>query len=453
MDPTRTLVPIGSDYQADTLELFAQAAAEHDAATDTNKRVVLLVLPITYSLSASSSKNGERQKNLTLADNRRGMVEAACNEVRAPDQTCIAQLVPALVRADAFLPSNLAYFTADVDGLYILGGDQTVAMGVVAGTPMEQLMADAYAAGAVVGGNSAGDAVQSVNMINGYTGSNGPAESMREGAVDIWASEGVADPSRGLIFGLSNAITDQHVFEYGRLGRSTNVAFSTGLPIVGMDAATGGVITDESTLTDITGYTTSVIVDPVTYTARGDYGGPNDTLGVRHMAVHLLPPGGYAYDLDTLLPSLDGVAPVAPSLAASYPAFTTPATAGSLFLAGGLGDTPSGAAVQSFVARAGGGGARIVVLTAGYAKSTDAQAAAKSIATALQPGVVAPVRWIVLDGKTDAAAATAAVRGATGIYVTAPDPSRVIAGLQVKPTVLTEIQVSLDDRRGHAPGG
>ena len=80
--------------------------------------------------------------------------------------------------------------------------------------------------------------------------------------MDIWDSSGAADPSRGLIFGLSNAITDQHVFEYGRLGRSTNVAFSTGLPIVGMDAATGGVITDESTLSDITGYTASVIVDP-----------------------------------------------------------------------------------------------------------------------------------------------------------------------------------------------
>ena len=159
------------------------------------------------------------------------------------------------------------------------------------------------------------------------------------------------------------------------------------------------------------------------------------------MAVHLLPPGGYAYDLDTLRPSLNGNAPVAPSLGGrTYPAFTTPAGAGSLFLAGGLGSSPSGASVQSFVTRAGGGGARIVVLAAGYAKSTDAQAAAKSIATSLQPGVVAPVRWIVLDGKTDVTATTAAVAGATGIYVTAPDPSRVIAGLQVKPTVLATIQ-------------
>jgi len=439
VDPTHTLVPIGSAYEPDTLQLFAEAAAEHD----TSGQVVILVLPITYSLSATSSKNGERQKNLTLADNRRGQVETACNAVKDQGQTCVAQLVPALVRADAFLPGNLAYFTPDVDGLYILGGDQTVAMGVVAGTPMEERMAQAYAAGAVVGGNSAGDAVQSVNMINGYTGSNGPAESLRRGAVDIWASSGVDDPSRGLIFGLSNAITDQHVFEYGRLGRSTNVAFTTGLPIVGMDAATGGVITDESDLSDITGYTVSVIADPDTYMAGGDFGGPNQTLGVRRMAMHLLPPDteGYGYDLDLLQPSLGGVPSIAPSIAGrTYPAFTTPAGSGALFLAGGLGSTPSGPAVSEFVTRAGGGGARIVVLAAGYAKSTDAQAAAKSIAATLQPGLFATVRWIVLDSKTDAAAASAAVDGATGIYLTAPDPSRVIAGLQVNPTVLSAVQ-------------
>ena len=53
--------------------------------------------------------------------------------------------------------------------MYVLGGDQTVAMQVVAGTPVEAAMAAAYARGAVFGGNSAGDAVQSRNMINGYT--------------------------------------------------------------------------------------------------------------------------------------------------------------------------------------------------------------------------------------------------------------------------------------------
>ena len=63
-DITTTLVPIGSDYQPDTLQLFAREAA----ARDTNGTVHLLVLPITYSLSADGTTKSERKKNLTLAD-------------------------------------------------------------------------------------------------------------------------------------------------------------------------------------------------------------------------------------------------------------------------------------------------------------------------------------------------------------------------------------------------
>ena len=125
-------------------------------------------------------------------------MEDACNAVKASTQTCDARLVPVLIRPDAYLDSNLAYFTPDVDGMYVLGGDQTVAMQVVAGTPVETAMADAYARGAVFGGNSAGDAVQSRNMINGYTQGNGYTESLRKGAVDVWTDDGAGDLTRGL---------------------------------------------------------------------------------------------------------------------------------------------------------------------------------------------------------------------------------------------------------------
>ena len=97
VDPTVTLVPIGSDYQPDTLQLFANEASERSA----DAQVHILVLPISYSLSADSTTKSERKKNLTLADNRRGMVEAACNAVREAAQSCLVQLVPVLVRTDA----------------------------------------------------------------------------------------------------------------------------------------------------------------------------------------------------------------------------------------------------------------------------------------------------------------------------------------------------------------
>ena len=126
--PTTTLVPIGSDYQPDTLQLFAREAA----ARDTNGTVHLLVLPITYSLSADGTTKSERKKNLTLADNRRGQVEDACNAVRGAAQVCDVDLVPVVVRTDAvsFVDTG-SWFEADLDGMYVLGGDQTVGMNVV----------------------------------------------------------------------------------------------------------------------------------------------------------------------------------------------------------------------------------------------------------------------------------------------------------------------------------
>ena len=57
-------MPIGSDYQPDTLQLFANEASVRSA----DDQVHILVLPITYSLSADGTTKSERKKNLTLAD-------------------------------------------------------------------------------------------------------------------------------------------------------------------------------------------------------------------------------------------------------------------------------------------------------------------------------------------------------------------------------------------------
>src|SRR5215212_5376638 len=207
--PTRTLVPIGSGYEVATLQRFARAAAQHDSSGT----VELLVLPITFATDSVSISKKERTDNLALADMRRGQVEAACNTVKQAQQSCHAVLAPILVREDALLPSNLALFSAGLDGIYILGGDQTIAMQVVADTPTEQRMAAAYAAGAVVSGNSAGAAVESLPMIGGYTGNNGPENGLQQGTVDLW--RGQIPGHRGLSFGLANALLDQHVFQRG----------------------------------------------------------------------------------------------------------------------------------------------------------------------------------------------------------------------------------------------
>ncbi len=443
----RTLVPIGSDYQDDTMQLFA---AEAVRASDDDV-VRILVLPITYSLDAYATTKSERKKNETLALARAGLADEACNAVKLPGQTCSTDMVPVLIRPDAELDSNLAYFDGPkVDGMYVLGGDQTVAMQVVAGTALEDRMAEAFTAGAAFGGNSAGDAVQSQDMINGYAAGFGPETSMRQGAVDVWTWDGSADDiTRGLVFGLANAIMDQHVFEYGRTGRSLNVALQTGMPIVGMDAATGAVIRDEDVLSDVTGDTSGYVIDPLTYGAEAEWLGPNKTLSARRVAVNLVAPGLSGYDLSDQEPTWHGGQVPAPSIdGRTYPAFTRAVGSGTLLLAGDITSDPAGLVGQRFKVLAGGASARIVVLTTGYAKQGTAQAEAKAIAAALQPGVAAQVQWFVVDGKTRASTITDALAQATGILFTGDDRALVAGGLASQPDVLAAVGTRW--RAGHA---
>ena len=436
---THTLVPIGSDYRADTLQRFARAAAQHDS----DGVIELLVLPITYGTDAYNISNGERQKNLDLANSRRGQVETACNAVKGPNQTCHAVLAPVLIRSDAYLQSNLDLFNVGIDGMYILGGDQTIAMLVVANTPFETKMAAAFNAGAVVSGNSAGAAVESINMIGGYTGNNGPENGFQQGSVDLWLPNGLDPNRRGLIFGMTNAVLDQHEFQRGRIARLINTSFTTGLLGIGTDAGTAAAIVDEATLTDVTGATATIIIDLQTYNATGHFAGPTNSLTIHGVTTHLIPPGGFGYDITHLRPLVDGKPIPAPLITGrSFDALHLPVGYGPLLLAGDLSGDRSGSVSEQFVARSGGSSARLVVLALGYARNTDAQADVKAFASALQAQVTNPVQWFVIDSKANQAAIQNAVAQATGILVTAPDQSRVMNAFTSVPNITSAIRTA-----------
>lgn len=434
---SRTFVPIGSGYGLTTLRWFALAAAQHD----TTGNIYLLVLPITYATDPYSISDGERYENLTLAEARRSQIEAACRAVKRADQTCRAVLAPILVRDDAYLKSNLDLFTADLDGIYFLGGDQTIAMSVVANTPTEQLMASAYSSGVVISGNSAGAAVESLQMIAGFTGNNGPKNGLQQGSVDLWTFQGGTDLTRGLIFGLPNAVLDQHEYQRGRIGRLINTAWSTGLLGIGLDANTGATIQNEATLMDVSGYSSVFVVDIRTFAATGRYAGPTNTLAVHRVATHLIPPGGYGYDLSNLRPLVNGQPQPMPDITKRvFPDLGLPEGNGALLLGGDIGGDKQGRVAGRFVALAGGANARLVVIGAGYAKNDAALADAKAFATAFQSLVTSPVQGFVLDSRADAPAIQNAVGNASGIFITAPDQSTVLDALDAAPDVLNSIR-------------
>lgn len=428
---TPTFVPIGAGYTAETLQQFAAQAA----AVDSSGEVSILVLPITYGVDPLSMSNGLRNKNLTLAETRRAQIEDACLVVIEPGETCDVVLAPVLVRADASDPANIALVKSGLDGIYILGGDQVVAMQVVVNTPFEAALATAQAAGAVTSGNSAGAAVESADMIAGYVGANGPEQGFEQGSVDIWSDDGAGDTTRGLSFGLQNVLLEQHVIQRGRIARLVNASFTTREIGVGVDADTAATIQNATNLTEIGGVSAVFVADPLTYASPGQFD-PTGTLSIRHVATQVLPAGD-AYDMAARRPIVAGLPIAAPSIAGrAFPSLATPAGSGRLLLGGGV---PSSAVLDRLVAASGGAGSKIVVLAAGYAKPETATKDAKAFAAALAARG-ASASWYLLDAKAKPATVRAALSAAGGVLLTAPDPSLVRGALNGQPAISAAVR-------------
>ena len=424
-------VPIGAGYAADTLEQFAAAAAD----ADDSGTVSILVLPITYGVDPLSMSNGLRNKNLTLADTRRGQIEAACYAVVPAGESCSVVLAPVLVRDDAFDPANVALVIPGLDGIYVLGGDQVVAMQVVANTPFEAALAGAYAAGAVTGGNSAGAAVESADMIAGYTGNNGPEQGLEQGAVDLWLYDGPTDETRGLVYGLQNVLLDQHVLQRGRIARLVTASFEAGELGIGVDADTAATIENGTTITEIGGASACFVADSLTYAASRQYD-PSGTISIHDVVTHVLPAGD-GYEMGTRLPVVGGSPLAAPDISGrTLPSLATPTGAGPLLLGGGA---VSGSVLERLVTVAGGAGSSIVVIAAGYAKPEIATKDAKALSAELAARG-ASAAWYLLNAKTDAAALSSALASADGILLTAPDPTSVLASLAGAPVVVDAIE-------------
>ena len=421
-DGDTRLVPIGAAYEEDTLMLFAAQAAEHDS----DGHILIRVLPITYHRDPYAIGGTLRRENMELAAERAAQIEEACEAIAAANQTCEATAIDIQIRRDAENPANVALLGADVDGFYILGGDQTVAMRVVANTPTEAALAAGFATGAAVGGNSAGAAVISRYMIAGYVGDNFAWHGLRQGAVDLWyGPDDVAE--RGLIFGLQSAVIDQHVLERGRTARLlTAMVEKPGDKLaVGFDWGTAGVIDEMGVVRDVTGWYAAIVLDGETYgaAAAADYvGDPPSVLSIQNVAYHILPLGPYAYDLTTRQPWVDGAAQPAPDISGrNFDQLLPPAGAGALFIGGDLSNQTRGEAVTAFAAAANESGGPVVVLSVAP-REAPAMGYARFWRNRLRNvGLTGRPELVALTPATDMAALGEQLSGAGAIFFTGKD--------------------------------
>lgn len=381
----RTLAPIGGGYTETSLQEYARLVIEHAGG----EVVLIQVVPSSYG-----DDPADRAENIELAGERTQQIEDSCNAivVEYVDFTgCDAQLLLLFDRNDALNPDNSsAFYDEETDGAYILGGDQGIAMQVLASSPAETAMNTAYANGVVFGGTSAGAAVESRDMINGYTDPGWPYNALERDKVIIWwFNDG--DDERGLIFGSETIIFDQHFYERGRFGRLLNIVAQSDEQYegasrlgVGVDYGTGVALTNESILSRVFGDSSMAIIDGEGQNATFAWNGPNETLSARNLLTHIvaaLPEDQSSYDVNERMPVLEGQ-----DLTLDNPGnwpedLLKTAGRATLILGGDLSLDLEGPAAQDFVTRLRAGRpGKLVIIAAGTPSVTESEVLAAQYA-------------------------------------------------------------------------
>ncbi|WP_122261391.1 hypothetical protein [Ornithinimicrobium cerasi] len=420
-DPPQRYVPIGGGYDVSTLEGFGAGAAEH--ATDGT--VDIYVIPATYG-----DDPADREENLELAQERADQIDAACESVVTAPTTCATTLLPILQRSDAMDPAVSAPLREPgVDGMYVLGGDQVLAMQVLANSPAEEATETAFERGAIVGGTSAGNAVESRSMGAGYPAPGWPYNALERDMSIIFWGDDLASDERGLSFGSEQIIFDQHFYERGRFGRllswvgqSVERYGEPGKLGIGVDWGTGLVVTDDALAADAFGVSSSAIIDASRATGL-DWVGPRDTLSADDVLTHLLAPGtGLTYDVTGRSVSVDGTV-VEPGDRAALPDLSIGGR-GSLWLGGGQNNRATSEPLAEFVdaarsARPGSRGGPILLATVAYADADARDRAVTSYSSALRA-----VGWTGAIEVVDAGdLSSSAVARAAGLLVVGGDQS------------------------------
>lgn len=425
--PARTLIPIGGGYETDTLRQLVQQTAR----VARGRTVDILVVPSSYGDAPE-----DREENLRQAGTRASQINAVCESTisSARFEGCRTTLLPLLNRQDALNPANSRLFDdRETDAGFVLGGDQVLAMQVLANSPAEAAMTRAHGRGVVISGTSAGNAVESRSMITGYSPDGTAATGLQRDAVTVGWGDDLRSDDRGLAFGSRRFVFDQHFYQRGRFGRLLNVTAQSaeryghgGKIGMGADYATAPVLKNDRVITDVIGPSSTALVDLRTGRATTRWVGADQTLSSRNVLTHLLAPGlGLSYDAATRTVASHGRRLV--GRPQSLPSLTAPGR-GTVLLGGGDNDRADSPVLRSFVSALPRSGGPVVVLLAGYPDAAAADAAGASYRAALTgAGWSGPVR-VLVAGRDRIEAGS--VRSAAGVLAVGGDASLLGPALQ-----------------------
>lgn len=371
--PSRVLMPFGGGY-TDIYSDFVDEAIAHAR----NNSVSILVLPFAAAPDPQTISESQRIAILQDVEFRRLQIEEACTRGSPVELECQVSVAPVLVRADASDNAMLDFFTSDLAAVFILDGDPTIAMQVISGTPIESALLMAYQNGVLIAGTGSGGAIFSNVIVGGYDQKFSNASSLDFGAVNLWNTA----ENHGVVFGLSDILIEQQFFQKGKLGYLLNAISLPNAPGLGMgvDSHTGLKIVENTRLDEVVGLYAVAILDAGTYHAANtmQYGGPDHTISLRNVLVHLVPPGDFSFDIEqrSFSSFMAAGQPVAPlyQVTRNFEALALPVGAGNLILSGGLSDlSPQNPALSRLLATSGTVPSRVLIFGDGFPSTSAAQ--------------------------------------------------------------------------------
>ncbi|HWJ54460.1 MAG TPA: cyanophycinase [Propionibacteriaceae bacterium] len=186
-------------------------------------------------------------------------------------------------RAEAADP-DLVGPLAEVDAVFMTGGNQLKLSSFITGTPFGAAIHEAHQRGAVVGGTSAGASILAEHMIAFGPGGATPRQRMSQLSAGL-----------GLLRGV---IIDQHFEQRNRYGRLLSlVAQSPSLLGLGVDEDTAAVVRNGTQL-EVVGRGAVTVVDGQHIVANAHAAKRTAPLQVSGAVLHVLPSGSQ-FDLAT----------------------------------------------------------------------------------------------------------------------------------------------------------
>jgi cyanophycinase-like exopeptidase len=360
----------GGGYE-DSLVGFTRAAQQR-ARQLRHAQVKILVIPSTLISSSFSISQPERDNLGVIAEQHRLELETACQDFSGTNALpCTATILPVYIRSEASNPANLAFITQDLSAIFFLDGSATAAMQIIANTPLERTLSDAYERGVLVGGTGAGIDLFATHLLGGYKPGFNAENALAFGAADLFSAPG----PRGLLFGLDFSLLQSDIFYTGRLGLLLNALADPQSPNVGLglDHNAGIELSADGLISQVYGDQTVLILDAETYHAAdgAHYRGALNYLSLRNVLVHILEQGANQYDMQRRTFDQNNAPD---TLERRFETLRLPSEAGSLYLLSSLTNSWSASTLLTeFVNESGGQQARILHVLVGYADPESAQ--------------------------------------------------------------------------------